>query len=109
MDNVSDGHKHDAGKPRCGLVIGNFPRALLCVSEVGTFGAKKYTEDGWLHVPNGIARYTDAMLRHYLMECSGEVSDSDSNLYHAAHLAWNALARLELMLREKENESKNSL
>jgi hypothetical protein len=31
--------------------------------------------------------------------------DPDSQLLHASHAAWNALARLELMLREKEQES----
>ena len=30
--------------------------------------------------------------------------DDDSGLLHAAHMAWNSLARLELLLREKKNE-----
>ena len=32
------GVKHDAGKPRYGLVLGGFPRALERVVQVGTFG-----------------------------------------------------------------------
>lgn len=100
----SPGSKLDTGKNRVGLVLGTFANALVAVSAVGTFGANKYTDNGWLTVPNGRARYTDAMLRHYLKESMGEALDQDSKLHHAAHLAWNALARLELMLREGEVE-----
>lgn len=49
------------------------------------------------YVDDGIARYTDAMDRHNL---EGIESHDDSGLLHAAQVAWNALARLELMLRE---------
>lgn len=101
-DQHEKGAKLDAGKIRAGLVLGDFSRALRAVSEIGTFGANKYTEHGWLSVPNGFERYSDAMLRHWLDECSGEAYAADSGLLHAAHLAWNALARLELLLRTKE-------
>lgn len=96
------GAKLDAGKPLAALVLGDFARALLAVSEVGTFGARKYTASGWIEVPDGIQRYDNALMRHWLRERAGETHDQDSGLLHAAHLAWNALARLELMLREKE-------
>ena len=98
LSKAAHGVKHDKGKPRVGLVMGGFPRALQSVSEVGTFGANKYSDDGWKEVEDGERRYTDAMLRHYLLECTGEDLDEESNLLHAAHLAWNALARLELQL-----------
>lgn len=99
------GAKLDAGKVRVGLVLGSFPRALWKVCEVGTFGAAKYTDDGWLEVDNGEARYADAGLRHYLKSCMGESHDPDSGLEHLAHEAWNALARLELAsLKAEENE-----
>lgn len=104
-DQHAPGAKLDAGKPRPGLVLGAFARALEAVARVGTFGASKYSDSGWLHVPNGHERYTDAMLRHYVAEAKGELNDSDSGLSHAAHLAWNALARLELMLREVDRDS----
>ena len=96
------GAKLDAGKRRDGLVLLSFARALAAVSEVGTYGANKYTDNGWVSVPNGQARYTDAMLRHILSEASGELTDKDTGLLHAAHAAWNALARLDLMIRESE-------
>lgn len=96
------GAKLDSGKNRLGLVLLAFSRALEAVGEVGTYGANKYTDNGWIEVPNGVARYTDAMLRHLLKEAKGELKDMDTELLHAAHTAWNALARLDLILREQE-------
>ena len=96
------GAKLDAGKTRCGLVLGGFSRALEHVAMVGTFGANKYTDNGWKTVPNGRERYTDALYRHLLAEAQGIECDSDSTLLHAAHAAWNALARLELILQKQE-------
>lgn len=95
------GAKLDAGKVRPDLILSGMPRALLAVAQVATFGAAKYTEDGWQSVPDGFKRYTAAMDRHRLKE-QVELADADSGLAHQAHLAWNALARLELMLREAE-------
>jgi len=96
------GSKLDAGKILAG-VLADFSLALLAVAEVGTFGAKKYTRGGWQFVENGIERYTDAMWRH-LLKGNLELNDPDSNLLHAAHAAWNALARLELALREQKKK-----
>ena len=96
------GAKLDAGKTRAGLAISGFARALLAVSEVATFGARKYTPGGWVAVPDGAERYTDAMYRHLLAEAAGDALDDDSGLSHAAHAAWCALARLDLQLRCEE-------
>lgn len=95
------GAKDDKAKPRLGLVFEGFAAALTEVGKVGTFGADKYTDNGWASVPNGQARYTDAMYRHLMAQAKGEAFDEESSLLHAAHTAWNALARLELELREK--------
>lgn len=97
------GAKLDAGKQRPGLVLGAFSRALSEVTKIGTFGAAKYSDNGWVSVPNGISRYEDAGFRHKLKRLSGEELDPDSKLLHLAHEAWNILAVLELTLREKEN------
>jgi hypothetical protein len=97
------GAKLDAGKNRLGLVLSGFSRALVEVGKVGTFGAAKYTPSGWLDVPNGVERYTDAELRHMFAFFCGEEHDPDSGLHHLAHAAWNALACLELTLRERDN------
>lgn len=59
------GAKLDAGKPRPELVLGAFSRALMQVVNVGTFGANKYSDNGWLTVPKGIERYSDAQFRHH--------------------------------------------
>ena len=98
------GAKLDAGKPRAGLVLGGFAAALAAVVDVGTYGARKYTDNGWKEVPNGVERYTDAMYRHLLAESRGELRDEDTGILHAAHTAWNALARLDLLIRGKPGE-----
>lgn len=99
------GAKLDAGKLRAGLVLGDFSRALTEVCAVGTFGANKYTPHGWLSVPDAQERYTDAMMRHWLKDQTGEIVDPDSGLSHKAHFAWNALALLELTLRSANVEA----
>ena len=103
LDQHAAGAKLDAGKIRLGLVLGGFSRALYQVGVVGTVGAVKYTDNGWMSVTDGQARYTDAMIRHLLAEFDGEIFDTDTGLYHAAQAAWNALARLELLLKEETN------
>lgn len=101
------GAKLDQGKNRLGLVMFGFARALQEVGKVGTYGAQKYSDNGWMEVPDGKRRYTDAMFRHLMKEAAGEEIDPDTQLLHAAQTAWNSLSRLELMLREKEaKESK---
>lgn len=96
------GAKLDQGKIKAGLVLGDFARALLAVCEVGTFGANKYSESGWLSVPDAKKRYKDAKVRHMLERMIGVELDSESELPHLAHEAWNALAILELHIREQE-------
>lgn len=102
------GAKLDAGKPAVFRgALGYFPRAIEQVAAVSTFGATKYAWKGWETVPDGINRYTDALGRHLLREGRGVTYDEDSGLLEAAHTAWNALARLELMLKEQENGPTN--
>ncbi len=108
LDPHSPGAKLDAGKVRPALVLGGFARALWAVSRVGTYGANKYTDNGWMEVPNGQARYDDAGMRHWLKEKMGEYCDSDTEIEHAAHDAWNALARLDLLLRAQEGETEDN-
>ena len=94
------GAKLDAGKIYGGL-LDDFSLALMAVAEVGTFGANKYSRGGWQSVPDGAQRYRDAMWRHLLKERHESV-DGDSGLMHMAHRAWNALAELELVIRESK-------
>lgn len=101
MDQHAPGAKLDQGKVRAGILL-QFGGALNAVAEVCTYGAEKYSRGGWQHVDNGEERYTDAMMRHFLAE-EREIADEESGLRHAAHAAWNALARLEFMLKEDAN------
>ena len=100
------GAKLDYGKTQASL-LSDFSLALMAVAEVGTFGAGKYTRGGWQSVPDGITRYSDAAWRHLLKERQ-ESLDEDSGLHHAAHMAWNALARLELLLRDETKKLASS-
>lgn len=98
------GAKMDSGKaPVMQGVLQYFPRALKAVSFVSLVGAKKYAWKGWESVPDGINRYSDALGRHLLAETIDGPIDSDTQQLHSAQVAWNALARLELMLRESED------
>lgn len=102
------GAKLDAGKPDIALVLGSFARALWEIAVLGTKGAIKYSPDGWLKVPNGINRYDSASLRHWLKEKMGEEIDPDMEVLHAVQTAWNSLARLELLLRQRDDQARLS-
>ena len=104
------GAKLDAGKPLSAEILGQFALALTEVAKIGTFGANKYTIGGWKHVKDGVIRYDNAAMRHFLKRHSGEEIDPDSGLLHMSHEAWNALARLELYLQnDKVGVNVNSL
>ena len=97
------GAKLDSGKIQVGLMFKGFPRALLKVAEVVTYGANKYSPLGFLDVSDAVDRYDDAKGRHLLMGYI-EKNDPESNLTHMAHEAWNALAKLEIYLRQLEGD-----
>lgn len=105
QDKIAKGAvKYDGGKaPIFRGAISYFPRAIEAVAAVSSFGATKYAWKGWDNVADGFNRYSDAMVRHLANEGKGEVLDPDSRFLHAAHTAWNALARLELLLRDTED------
>ena len=93
------GAKLDAGKLRIDLVLDGFSLALAEVAQVAGYGARKYSEGGWQHVPQGEQRYRAAAGRHRLKRVR-ESHDPDTGLLHLAHEAWNVLAELELALRK---------
>ena len=96
------GAKDDKAKPMAGVLL-DFSRALQTVVDVGTYGAKKYTRTGWATLPEGSQRYLDAMMRHLLaVDVDPDGLDKETGLPHLAHVAWNALAVLELQARRKE-------
>jgi len=78
---VAPGTKHDAAKARFDLVPW---RALGRVVDVLTFGARKYADWNWVHVPGARARYFAAALRHLTAYAGGEANDPESGLPHLA-------------------------
>lgn len=101
--NKSSGIKYDKGKPMPGAMVRIFPNALMEVGKCIEMGARKYPEvDNWQRVENARERYTDALMRHLIKHCRGEAKDEEDGLLHLSHLAWNALAILELYLKEHQ-------
>lgn len=107
-DPSEGGAKLDAGKsPVMQGVLQYFPRAIQEVGKVSDYGARKYKWNGWETVPEGHIRYGNALVRHMLFEQIDGPRDTETGFLHAAHEAWNALARLELILREQEQKENN--
>lgn len=101
------GAKLDAGKPKiCIFFDEYFPHAIEAVTQISEFGAIKYSPGGWKKVPDGYDRYTEAMRRHYAAVCKGEIFDDETKLPHDYQVAWNALARLEIGLRDGKYDMK---
>jgi len=95
------GTKGDLGKsPVFRGLLDYFPRAVEAVAEVSAIGARKYSWKGWESVPDGLNRYTDALARHLTgLSIEGDF-DKDTGALHRAQIAWNAMAALEIYLRE---------
>ena len=105
------GMKYDEGKPNLSLVFGGFNKALLDVGYIGTFGARKYTPNGWKDVENLYERYSSALLRHMFAAMSTRVKDiydNETGRLHLAHVAWNALALTEHMLKAIDYDKYNA-
>lgn len=90
---LQKGIKFDEKKARLGEMFLDFCTPLEYVARVWEFGAHKYGKSNWKYVENARNRYTNALLRHLAAETENEFDD-ETNLLHAAHVAWNALARL---------------
>ena len=104
MDKVTDGLKHDGGKPRLALVP---PEAIEAIGIVMTHGAEKYGQASYKNVAP--ERYRDAMMRHickWLKDPHG--LDEDSGLPHLWHIITNAAFLCELD-KPKEKTSTDDL
>lgn len=64
MDIITDGLKHDGGKPRLSLVPA---KAIIAIGTVMTHGAQKYGEKSYKQVSP--VRYRDALMRHEYCRC----------------------------------------
>lgn len=87
------GSKLDNGKVDWSLAL--WDAFHQCVA-VQTYGATKYTRDGWRSVPDGVDRYQAALIRHFVAWKSGELIDPESNLPHLAHMMCNLAFIMEL-------------
>ena len=115
--------KQAEGKPLVYDVLAGFANALAAIVEVSMYGYTKHTVPGRQRLieagrtpeeaadiipfnnwhAGDIATYDNAMMRHILARMAGEETAADSGLLHRAHEAWNALAALELYLRNKRS------
>lgn len=92
------GAKSDHGKLDLTLVPVEMEEA---VAEIMTFGARKYTRDGWRSVPDAGLRYFAAMERHLKSFRKGEDNDPESGLHHLAHAACNLAFLLHFLRNGK--------
>ena len=102
---MKEGTKYDNGKLRLAEMIIDFRVAMEELCKVWEFGANKYEKSNWKKLANPVDRYTNALLRHLLAEETNLVDD-ESKLLHAAHIAFNALARLYFIARNKDVDKK---
>lgn len=80
------GAKMDKGKIRYDLFP---PDVLQNVCQILTFGAEKYSENGWKKVPDANKRYYSALMRHLEAWRAGEVIDTESGMPHLSHVLCN--------------------
>ncbi|MCQ2574534.1 MAG: DUF5664 domain-containing protein [Alphaproteobacteria bacterium] len=100
---MSKGIKYDNGKRRIAETIIDFKDSIEALTDVWTYGANKYAKSNWKQLDNAIDRYTNAMLRHLLAEDTNRYDD-ETKLLHAAHIAFNALARLHFIIEEEKEK-----
>ena len=108
MEYLNEGLKRTEGvklnklKPQISLLFKQFPDALEAIAKCSEYGHKKYKETdsdflNFKRVAEGSKAYADAGLRHRLKKGI----DLESMLPHCYHVAWNALAELQLLIEEK--------
>ena len=102
-ENVSKGVKLNKSKPQLSLLFKQFPKAIEAIVMCSEYGHNKYKETdqdflNFKRVNEGSKAYADAGLRHRAQIGN----DDESGLPHAYHVAWNALAELELLIEENK-------
>ncbi len=80
--------RFDEGKVRHDLIPA---WAMERLAEVYTYGAQKYDDDNWLKGMDW-SKVQGPLERHYNKWKRGSIRDTESNCYHLAQVAWNAIA-----------------
>jgi hypothetical protein len=98
---LSKGVKTNKNKPQISLLFKQFPEALKAIAKCSEYGHEKYKETdtdylNFQRVEGGSKTYADASLRHRLEQGN----DLESGLPHQYHVAWNALAELQMWIME---------
>lgn len=107
-EGIPEGEKFDSGKlPYFTVLFKQFPNALREVIRCSNSGHNKYikTDLDWQNfsrVTNAETRYKDASLRHMVEEGPVEDMEQYGGMTHEAAVVWNALADLEINLRNKQ-------
>jgi hypothetical protein len=91
--------KYDGGKLKAAIPFQDFPDSLQELVAVCTMGANKYARHSWQQVDNKEERYKDAFARHFFASFREDL-DPESGYDHLAHVAWNALALLQMKLEQ---------
>ncbi len=101
---MSEATKEKYSKPPAARgVVTRFPRAILELAKLSQYGTTKHEvsidDVSYRDIPDGEGVLLDAQVRHICQEAiTGEVNEDDGGHLHATQDAWNALARLEIIL-----------
>ena len=80
------GFKLDGEKLKWNLVIWEYFESVV---RVLMFGCKKYAPFNWQKVPNRRERYKDALIRHAVAYCKGELIDPETGESHLSCIGCN--------------------
>ena len=83
-----DAGRFDEGKVRHDLIPA---WALEQIAEVYTYGCQKYDDNNWWKGMDW-NKVQGPLERHYNKWKRGHIKDDESNCYHLAMVAWNAIA-----------------
>jgi hypothetical protein len=97
-----DALRFDAGKPEYDLIP---PRPLEDISQVLTYGAKKYDRGNWQKGMDW-SRCLNSLQRHIEAFRRGELTDQESGCFHLAHAAVNCMFLLEYMRTHPEKDDR---
>jgi len=94
--------KFDTDKIRYELLD---PLLLQGISEVLTFGAKKYCDHNWLKC-NSVMRYFGAIMRHLWAWARGEDLDPETGIHHLYHAGCCLMFMVGLTMRNKNSDDR---